>query len=138
MGTKLAWAALCIALLITVTATGTDSQRIGPAARSATLAIEGAEAFTLEAIREALFNELDVVAACDPNAPSETLTTVIADKAAAGYRAAGFCDVKVSVIASDDNLAMTIEEGGRYTNGEIEVSGNHHVGADQVKARLAA
>jgi outer membrane protein assembly factor BamA len=137
MGTKLAWAALCIALLTTVTATGTDSQR-GLAWRAATLAIEGAEAFTLEAIREALFNELDVVAACDPNAPSETLTTVIADKAAAGYRAAGFCDVKVSVIASDDNLAMTIEEGGRYTNGEIEVSGNHHVGADQVKNRFAA
>lgn len=137
MGTKLAWAALCIAFLTTVTAMGTDS-RLGPAGRAATLVIKGAEAFTPEAIREALFNELDVVAACDPDAPAGELETILADKAAAGYRAAGFFDVKVSVIASDDKLAMTIEEGGRYTNGEIAVSGTHHLDADKIKAHLTA
>lgn len=138
MGTKQAWAAFCIALLTTVAATGTDSQRVGPSGRADSLVIEGAEAFTPKAIREALFNELDVIAACDPYAPAGELEAVIADKTLAGYRAAGFYDVTVSVIASSDKLAMTIHEGDRYTNGEISISGAHHLDADKIKAHLTA
>jgi hypothetical protein len=136
MGTKQSWAALCIALLASPVATGADSQSVGPLGYPAKLVIKGAEAFTPEAIREALFNEIDVVAASDPANPLANLPSVIADKAAAGYRGAGFFDVKVSLATSDDKLVMTIQEGDRYTNGEIEVSGNRQLDADKIKARL--
>lgn len=138
METKQFWAAFCFALLTTVTAAATESQRAGPSERAAALLIEGAQAFTPEAIREALFNELDVVAACEPNAPSSELETVIADKTLAGYRAAGFVDVQVSVSTADDKLAMKIQQGDRYTNGEIDISGTDHLDADNIKARLTA
>ncbi|HVX16071.1 MAG TPA: hypothetical protein VHC22_33105 [Pirellulales bacterium] len=98
--------------------------------------IEGASAFSPDEIRAALFNELDVVAACESDALLTGLTTVIAEKTAAGYREAGFCDVDVKVAAEDGKLLMTIEEGEQFVNGAVDVFGNRRVDTEKIKAYL--
>ena len=135
MRTKELVAALIVALVTTATA-AEDLQLVGQLGRPDRLAIEGAKAFSAEEIRQAVFDELDVVAACEPQAPLAALMEAIADKAAAGYRQAGFFNVDVSLIAAEDKLSMTIAEGERFTNGEIHVSGNRRVDAEKVKTDL--
>ncbi|HEV7222027.1 MAG TPA: hypothetical protein VGN42_04950 [Pirellulales bacterium] len=137
MGTRERLAAFFLALLTIATAAGADLQSVGALGRRDRLAIEGAKAFSPDEIREALFNELDVVAACRSDAPLAELTATIADKAAAGYRGAGFFDAAVSVVVAGDKLAVTIEEGERFANGEIVVSGNRQLDAEQIKTDLA-
>lgn len=136
MQTKKLLAASCIALLTMATAAGADVERVGPLGAADKLMIEGAKAFSSDEIREALFNELDVIAACDPDASLTDLTTVIAEKTAAGYRGDGFCDVATSVIAGDGRLVLTIEEGERFASGEITITGNRGVDAEIIKTAL--
>lgn len=136
MLTKKFTAAICIVSLAFASAQGADRQPVGSLGHPDKLVIEGATTFSREEIREAIFNELDVVAASAPAASLEPLLTVIGSRAAAGYRGAGFFDVDVSVVADDGKLVMTINEGQRFTNGEITVSGNHHIDAEKIKSQL--
>ncbi|MGH7194446.1 MAG: hypothetical protein ACREJM_13075, partial [Candidatus Saccharimonadales bacterium] len=138
MGTKELAAAVSIVLLTIATAALADAevQRVGTLGAPGKLVVEGANAFSSGGIREALFNELDVIVACDPDAPLTELTTVIAEKTAAGYRDEGFRDVAASVAAADGKLVLTIEEGERFTNGEIAISGNGEIDAEKIITAL--
>lgn len=136
MQTKKLLAAFSIALLTIATAAGADVQRVGVLGAADKLVIKGAKAFSSDEIREAIFSELDVVAAFDPDAPVTELTAVIARKTEAGYHLAGFCDVVVSVTPADGRLIMTIEEGERFTCGEIVISGHREIDAERIKSEL--
>lgn len=136
MQTKKSLAASSIALLTIATAAGADVQRVGVLGTGDKLVIKGAKAFSSDEIREAIFNELDVVATCDPDAPLTELTAAIARKTEAGYHLAGFCDVVVSVTPADGRLVMTIEEGERFTCGEIVISGHREIDAEKIKTEL--
>ncbi len=136
MGAKELLAAFFIAVVTNATATGADVERVGPLGRPDMFVVVGPKAFSPGEIRDALFNELDVVAASEPNAPLADFVTVIAEKAAAGYRSAGFFDVDVSVTVADGKLWTRIHEGEQFANGEISVAGNRRIDAEKMKADL--
>ncbi|HEX7377722.1 MAG TPA: hypothetical protein VF278_11450, partial [Pirellulales bacterium] len=128
--------AVCLGFFTVGVTRGADSQPVGSLGRPEKLGIEGAQTFSQEEIREAIFNELDVLVASVPEAPLPALIKVVGDKAVVGYRAAGFPDVKVSVEAAGEKLLMRVNEGQRFTNGVIRVSGNHRADADGIISAL--
>lgn len=124
------------AIFLSVSTSACAEPLVGTLGRPEKLAIHGAKRFSPDEIREELFNDLDLVAACAPDYTLETLLRVIRGKVLAGYRGAGFFDVDVSVTALDDGLVVTIEEGERFANGKIEVVGNRHVDVEQIRSQL--
>ncbi|MGH7136980.1 MAG: hypothetical protein ACREHD_14665, partial [Pirellulales bacterium] len=112
------------------------SPRVGPHGDPSRLVIEGAKTFSAEEIRTALFNEFDVIDASDKDDPLDTLTALIAAKTVAGYQCAGFPDVKAKLTDSGGQLTLTIDEGDRFTEGEVRVSGNQAIDANQVRDDL--
>jgi hypothetical protein len=129
-------AAVILALVSPALAEDTDSPRVGKLGDPARLEILGAKSFSADQIRQALFNELQIAVAGDADAPLDALTKLLAEKATAGYQAAGFPDAKVLVEPCEGGLTATIEEGERFAIGDIEVVGNHTLDPARLVAEL--
>ncbi|HVA48597.1 MAG TPA: hypothetical protein VNH11_19685 [Pirellulales bacterium] len=130
------FAPFCVALLTVVASAADDTPRAGGLGDRVRLAIEGAKTFSRDEIREALFNELEVVAASNKVALLDTFTAIVAEKMIAGYQCAGFPDVKVAVAAGGDQIGVTLDEGDRYTQGEVRVIGCQAIDADRIQQEL--
>jgi YHS domain-containing protein len=128
--------ALCVVLASATALTAGDGERVGSLGHRSRLEVEGAKTFSADDIRETLFNELDVVAACKKDALLDSLMSLIAEKTTAGYHCAGFPDAKVSVTSGDGKIKATIEEGDRYRQGEVEVIACGALDADRIKQEL--
>lgn len=113
-----------------------DSPRVGRLGDPARFEIEGAKSFPADEIRQALFNELEVVASSDADAPLAALLKLLAEKATAGYQCAGYPDAIVVVAQVDGHLKATIDEGERFAMGAVEVVGNRALDSARLVAAL--
>ncbi|NQT39068.1 MAG: hypothetical protein HQ581_16335 [Planctomycetes bacterium] len=114
--------------------------------------IEGAETFTPEAITDALLSNWNVMRAAHPSAGVSQYASILQATTLAGYRNEGFPDVKVAVaqiigIGSDPgskdgaqrlvrSLQLTIEEGPRFTCGEVRITGADRMVVELLVERL--
>ncbi len=114
--------------------------------------IEGAETFTPEAITDALLGNWNVMLAAHPAAGVSQYAGVLRETTLAGYRNEGFPDVKVAVaqvigVGSDPgskggaqrlvrSLQLTIEEGPRFTCGEVKITGADRMVVELLVERL--
>lgn len=115
---------------------GDDSRRVGKLGHPSRLAVEGAKTFSADEIRDELFDDLDIVAASEKNAPLQKLKALIAEKIVGGYHCAGFPDTGVTVAVDDNHLKVTIYEGDRFTNGDVRVIGARAIDAERIKKEL--
>ena len=89
------------------------------------LVVRGATAFRPETVRDGLVSNLDVLLASRPDAPLHGYLSVLEEKAAEGFRHAGFADPKVHAAAEPKSgqVVLTVDEGRRLVSGEIRVEG---------------
>lgn len=127
---------LCLVLATVSIAADDDRAPVGRLGDPARLLISGAQTYTAAEIRDAVFNELEIVAACDEYAPLDALTALVAAKITAGYQCCGFPDVNVTVSAHKDQLEATIQEGDRYSQGEVQIAGCRLSDAQRIKNGL--
>ncbi|WP_442483424.1 hypothetical protein [Aeoliella sp. SH292] len=89
------------------------------------LEIEGNEHFSVEDIRDELVDHVRLQAACRPSSEIVPLIDLLQEVLQEAYRQSGCPDAKVSVTPSEERqvLRAVVEEGARYSAGEIRVHG---------------
>lgn len=102
------------------------------------LLIEGTETFSPSEVKAALLQDYDLLMAAHPSAPLGQYVDVLRQKLAAGYRHGGFPEVEVRLRVNRDlvRLEAAVEEGPRYTAGEVRVSGAETIDAAGLTKRL--
>jgi hypothetical protein len=99
--------------------------QVGDWGDPARLVIEGNKTFKTDDIRNALFQNFDVLEDGHPLAPLEDYRHTLMLKTASGYLRAGFAHVKVDVRFDEatQHVVLTIDEGPRFVCGNIAVRG---------------
>ncbi len=103
------------------------------------LVITGAATFSPRQIKDALFYHSEFPAAADAAAPLDDYLKTLVRLIGAGYRQAGFPDVKVTanVDPKTHSVAINVKEGVRYPAGEVRVRGAKTIPVAQFVERLA-
>jgi hypothetical protein len=98
----------------------------------------GALTFGAAKVQGALLQDPDVLAALHPKAPLEKLEALLCDKLKQGYYRAGFAAVKVQCrrSLSAEELLLHVEEGQRYTFGDIRIVGASEIPLDELKRAI--
>ena len=89
------------------------------------LVIEGAAAFKPREIIDALLWNVDFLQSANPSLPIDAYMATLTQLVEAGYRNAGFPDVRVSVVLGlqPRQVAVKIHEGARCMAGAVEIRG---------------
>ncbi len=98
------------------------------------IVIEGAVAFSPEAIREGLARDFEITVATHPRALFSVLPAVITRRLTTAYYEKGFGRVKVDTQLVDDKLVVRIEEGPRFKWGAIQISAPPEVDVEALRA----
>ena len=102
------------------------------------LVIEGTATFSAAAIAEELKTDFDVLVAAHPFAVLEEYCSTLQEKVAAGYQHAGFPDVQVAGRVNRNliRVELTVEEGPRYTIGDVQIRGAKTIDVAGLTRRL--
>ncbi len=112
------------------------AEPVGPLADPLTWTISGAHSFSAEEIREALFDDLAIIALLSPGAERRQLLTTVEQRTALGYASHGFAACQVHARVTDGHLTLTITEGPLDRCGDITVLGATAVPAADLRAVL--
>lgn len=76
-------------------------------------------------LRDALAADIDVLLASRAPVDPEALSTLLAERLAAGYRHSGFPEAVVTseLVKERQRIALTVKEGPYYRNGDVRVDG---------------
>lgn len=98
----------------------------------------GSLTFDVPRLRDALATDIDVLLASRAPLDPERLAEILADRLAAGYRHSGFPKAKVTseVIVERQRIAMTVNEGPSYRNGELRIVGAKTIPVAELKTGL--
>jgi tetratricopeptide (TPR) repeat protein len=102
------------------------------------LAIRSATTFRAEEIKDALRFDATYQLAADSTGPLDEYLKTVERLILAGYRNAGFPDVKVAacVDPKSHDVAVNVTEGPRYAAGEIRIRGNKKIPRASLVGRL--
>ena len=110
-----------------------DTQPNGDAGEPARWEIRGATTFTAGEIEKALAADIDVAYASHPgqSLDIEPLLAKLSNKVSAGYQSQGFPHVKAGATMDHESgkVTITIDEGQRFTAGEVRVTGTKTIDA---------
>jgi hypothetical protein len=112
--------------------------RVGELGDVERLAIEGAQTFSPQVIRNALRMAPGFLLRSHPAAPFPPYLEALDGMIMAAYQAAGFSDPHVAATYDREGkrIVVRIDEGPRFNNGEIEVKGAKTVDVERLKRRL--
>lgn len=102
------------------------------------LHITGNSAFTADTIRERLATDPDVLSAGHATGYLKDYVAVLRKRITEGYRHAGYHEAEAEVDFNEaaKRIDVVVREGKRYRFGEIKVSGNKALAADELKKWL--
>ena len=105
--------------------TATLHKNIGYLDSQNALFFEGNTAYPKEQICKALYRDKDVIIAASHTAPLDNYLEVLQSKIRLGYLKGGFASPKVDVsyVAQPEHILIRIEEGPRYTKGNLVIEG---------------
>ncbi|HBO45906.1 MAG TPA: hypothetical protein DD670_18695 [Planctomycetaceae bacterium] len=120
---------LLAAILSSAIAVGGDASRVNDWGNSDRLVVEGCRAFPSSDVKSAIGLDLALLLESHPAAPLDTYLAAIANRVRAGYLHMGFPNVRVDVRIDEasEKVHVVIEEGPRYTAGQVIVRGNREV-----------
>ncbi|NLE37549.1 MAG: hypothetical protein GX621_05945, partial [Pirellulaceae bacterium] len=98
------------------------------------LVVEGCRAFPSSDVKSAIGFDLAMLLEGHPAAPLDAYLAALANRVRAGYLHMGFPDVRVDVRIDEaaEKVHVVIEEGPRYTAGQVIVRGNHEVSEQEL------
>ncbi|MHC5184120.1 MAG: tetratricopeptide repeat protein, partial [Planctomycetota bacterium] len=111
---------------------------IGNLDSRAALVFEGNKTYSNDQICDALYGDMDVIIAASPTASLDNYIKVLKDKIHLGYLKGGFPAPKVDVsyMATPDHILIRIEEGVRYTKGDLIIEGVSDILRDKLTGLL--
>lgn len=113
--------------------------RPGPLAN---LTVEGGTTFDSAQIRSALHGDLDIQWELERKAPLVELVEVLRKKTGAGYRHAGFPDVRIETSTKADVFAeaivVNVHEGRRFRAGEVRIENAVQIPVAEVREALTS
>lgn len=99
--------------------------------------INGLRSYSADQIRNAIRFEPYVQLAAHPLASRQKLLSAVTEQLTAGFRRQGFLDASIKTeYDKAGNLAVMIDEGEKYFNGEIEIKNAKSIDADALRQRL--
>ena len=113
--------------------------KVGVMAGASRLEFEGNRAFSAERLQRGLRINGDWLQAAHPEAPLADYVKATQSALVRGYQHAGFPLAKITEtrwLSSPQRLLCVIEEGPRYTAGEVSVTGAQSVPAEQIIKKL--
>ncbi len=111
---------------------------MGPLADPTQWTINGATTFPPAVIRDALLDDVPVLALLHPGADRSLLLATIEQRTALGYACTGFASCHVRARAVGDQLVLTITEGSRDRCAAVMVVGAKEVPAADLVAALTS
>ncbi|MBN2022005.1 MAG: hypothetical protein JW809_04360 [Pirellulales bacterium] len=116
-------------LLMASVARSDDPFRVNDYGNPKRLAFEGCQTFSEKELGSALVTNVDVALAAHPAAPLAAYLETLSNGLIRGYRHAGFPDAWAVTGVDEDakKIRVTIDEGPRYTAGEVVVRGNREI-----------
>ena len=98
---------------------------VGSLGMPSAIEITGAKTFTAVDLRFALAGSYAYLLAAHPSAPFHSYAATVEAALVKGYRHAGFRDARVKAAASTagDRLLVQVEEGRRFVQGDIRITG---------------
>ena len=106
---------------------GLPAQRkfVGNLGMPSAIEISGAKTFTSDDLRFALAGSYAYLLAAHPSAPFDSYAVTVETELVKGYRNAGFRDARVTAVTSKagDRLLVQIDEGRKFVQGDIRITG---------------
>lgn len=130
------WLAVCGLALVGNTAVGQEAT-VGPFGDPARLVIHGVQTVPTQEVVKGLFNDLDVAYASFPDAPLAHFERLLAEKVIIGFRHMGFAAPRVTIAKPRGHLVLSVDEGPRWTTGEIQVVGARAIDAKKLAEDLS-
>ncbi|MEQ8785444.1 MAG: hypothetical protein RIC55_04065 [Pirellulaceae bacterium] len=134
----LALATLSVLLLQAAANLHAQTEPVGDLCHPSRIVVRGAADFTEEQIRQALFDDLEVLLAAHPCAPLAEYPHVIRRRLTAGYEANGYRDATISTSfdRQQQRITVDVEEGKQHLSGEIVIEGAKQLDVEQLVQRL--
>lgn len=115
---------------------------VGNLGRTRDIRFAGNRTFSTETLRRSLATDISFVLASHPSEPIDALLPVISGRLRLGYLHEGFPEAKVRAALQPGNdreeLVVTIDEGPRYRQGEIVVTGSEEIDHRKLAGALKA
>jgi hypothetical protein len=127
--------------LAAAAARGADAETVGDRGDPARMRVEGARAFPVEQLREAIDGDVQAQAAAAPSAPLAGFLKVIAERVRVGYVSRGFPDARVTAEAdgaAGGGVVVRVREGPGYRRGGVVVEGAGPIPAAELERRLTS
>ncbi len=133
-----AWGLVLLGLTTDSKAADENLLRVGELGDPARLVVRGTTAFDLETVKRALARDFDVLLAAHPSAPLSEYPPVLRQRAREGFLHAGFpnADAAVEYDAANRRFVVTIDEGPRYSAGDVRIEGARTINVQRLIQRL--
>lgn len=112
--------------------------KVGPCGDLRTVIVQGSHAFASQQILDALWRDLDVQIALDPDARLADLLRTMEDRTTLGYRKAGYPSATVAARRSADGkrIELWIDEGRLLLANDVVVVGAQAISSEALATRL--